>query len=135
MWLSLQGSSTSSGTGSTLPSDKERRDLFLERPWRPSLARQHKETLMTAMTETISTTFLSGWIHLANVDSAGDDLYLRIIGSLAGEEGKIRVCLVNAHQHGFPAEADDRIARVFSNWIELSGTFVASPLDDKDCDP
>jgi hypothetical protein len=87
------------------------------------------------MTQQTSTTRLSGWIHPGTSHFCGDDLDLRLSGTFAGEAAEIRVCLADARRHGFPAAADALVTRAFGNWLELSGTFLASPVDGEDCDP
>ena len=85
------------------------------------------------MTEQTSTTLLSGWIDPLAAHFDGDHLDLVIYGSFAGQQAQISVCLVDAHHHALPAEPRDRITAAFGNWLELSGTFHASPVDDCDC--
>jgi hypothetical protein len=87
------------------------------------------------MNEQTSTTLLTGWIHPGECYFRGDDLYMQVNGTFAGEHARITLCLGDAHHHGFPTEPDDRITRAFGNWLELAGAFQASPIDDQDCDP
>jgi hypothetical protein len=65
----------------------------------------------------------------------GYHLSLRVIGHLADEPAIYTVLLLDAHHHGFPAVPDDRITRDFGNWIELTGAFRPSPIDDRDTNP
>lgn len=79
--------------------------------------------------------------HLAGALEPADcyyDLYtlsLRVIGHLAGRPAVYTVRLLDAHHHGFPTLPDDRITLDLGNWIELSGAFRPSPIDDRDTNP
>jgi hypothetical protein len=85
------------------------------------------------MTDRTATTLLSGWIAPLEAHFRDNDLDLLVYGSFAGGQAEIRICLVDAHHHGFPVEPRDRITVTFGNWLELSGTFHASPVDNWDC--
>ncbi len=78
---------------------------------------------------------LTGWIRPDESYFSGrHNLSLLVIGHFAGEQVSLRVDLVDADRHGYPYDADDRITRVYGNWLELSGSFRASPIDDRDSD-
>ena len=87
------------------------------------------------MTERTSTTLLTGWIQPDTWHACGDDLHINVDGTFAGEAARITICLVDARRHGFPAAPANPITRLLGNWLEISGTFQASPLDDPDRDP
>jgi hypothetical protein len=79
---------------------------------------------------------LTGWIRPDESHFSGHDcLSLLVIGHFAGEEVRLRVYLADAVSHGYPYCADDLITRWFGNWLELSGSFEASPVDDQDTNP
>jgi hypothetical protein len=90
------------------------------------------------MTQQPSTKRLSGWIQPGTY-ACGDDLYMRVDGSFAGEQSAMTLCLADALLHGFPAppdgRTDGRTARLPGNWLELSGSFQPSPIGDEARDP
>ena len=78
---------------------------------------------------------LAGALEPADCYYDLDELSLRVIGHLADQPEVYTVRLLDVHHHGFPTLPDDRITLDLGNWIELSGAFRPSPIDDRDTNP